>query len=192
MQAKRSIHDANKSCEAEVRAREAAAAAEVAAQGAAAAAAIASASAERAAQTVSSAQEKLHGPIEELADTAALLEQAGEADEAPVDAAADAEPQAPVVAMQDLDAAAAERLYEMWQVVEKCYIRGGKLAFSGLRKLREDYENLMCESHKAFGEYLYRPDERQEAVTKYQKEVNEIDIDFISDPEVQAELALRV
>lgn len=187
------MYDANKSCEAELRAKEGAAAAEAASEGAAAAAAMATASAERAATTVSTAQEKLSGPIEELADTAALLDSTEESTEAPAaDAAGDAPTDTQPVQMSDLGPQAAKQMHALWQIIEKSYVRGAKIAFSGLRRLRQSCEQRMTDAQKIFAEHLLRRCGSQLEVTKFQVEYNSIDLDMMKVPEVQAELALRV
>jgi hypothetical protein len=195
LQAKRSIHDAKKSVEAEERAKEAAAAAQRASEGAATAAAAATASAEKAAQIVANAQAKLNGPIEELAASAALLESAEEAEQAAAAAvdATKAEPEAsPTVHVTELNERDAKRLYMFWEAIEKSYVRGAKLAFSGLRRLRQALEKRMADSHEIFSSHLLRPDERQVEVTKFQMQFNSIDLDMRTLPEVKAELALQV
>ena len=187
------MYDANKSCEAELRAKEGAAAAEAASLGAAAAAGVASESAAKAATIVSTAEQKLNGPIEELAGSAALLDSTEEAtDGAAADAAADASAEAPAVQMSDLDAQAAKQMHDLWQRIEKSYVRGAKIAFSGLRRLRQGCEQRMADAQRIFAEHLLRPCGSQLEVTKFQVEYNSIDLDMINVPEVQAELALQV
>lgn len=193
LQAKRSMHDAHKSCEAEVRAKEAATAAEAASQGAAAAAAVATASAERAAQTVANARVKLSGPIDDLADAVALLENTEQGPEtSEVDGEAETLPEATVVQIRDLDPSAAKQMYALWETIESSYVKGAKIAFSGLRRLRQSCEQRMSDAQKIFAAHLLRPGGRQVEVTKFQTEYNAIDLDMRRVPEVQAELALQV
>jgi hypothetical protein len=196
LQAKRSMHDAQKSVEAEARAKEAAAAAQKASEGAAAAAAAATASAEKAAQTVVNARAKLNGPIEELAASTALLTSAEEDEKAAAAAAAASaaakQDSPPAVHVTEIQGKEATRLHSLWETIERSYLRGAKLAFSGLRRLRQALEKRMVDAQKIFASHLLRADERQSEVTKFQKQFNSIDLDLRSQPEVQAELALQV
>lgn len=195
LQAKRSTHDAVKSCEAELRAKEAAAAAETASEAAAASAAVATASAERAAQTVATAQAKLNGPIEELADSAALLESENTEAEGSTQVDTEAEAaaaEASKVQVAELDTKAATRMHSIWEAIEQGYVRGAKIVFSGLRRLRQSCEQRFIDAQNTFASHLMRADERQMEVTKFQTQYNEIDLDMMKVPEVQAELALQV
>lgn len=201
-QARRSAHDAAKSREAEERAAAAAEAAEAARAATAAAAQTAAASAASAAATVAAAQAQAAGPPEELPAPAGLLAApsgapvpGGSAEDSTATgvsgrlAAKEPEPVQPV---HPLDADSAHFLHELWCKMEASYVRGGKLAFAGLRRLRASVLERLHAAQLQFAGHLQRPDQRQAELAAFQVQFNLVDLDLLRLPEVKAELALQV
>lgn len=201
-EARRSAHDAAKSHEAEERAAAAAEAAQVAMLATEKAAQTAAASASAAAAAVADAQARAAGAPEDLPEAAELV--AGDGTTVPPTAAEASEFSAPVsgptgseegpVAQGErpLDADSAHFLHQLWTKTEAAYIRGAKLAFAGLRRLRVSVLERLHAAQVQFAAHLQRPDRRQAELTEFQVQFNSVDLDLLRLPEVKAELALQV
>lgn len=197
-EARRSAHDAAKSREAEERAAAAAAAAEVAMAATEAASQTAAASAASAATAVADAQARAAGPPEDLpaaadlmAGTAEALEPVG-APEASKELQGMADEPAVEKPVRSLDNDSAQFLHQMWTKTEATYLRGAKLAFAGLRRLRSSVLERLHAAQVQFAAYIQRPDRRQTELTEFQVQFNSVDLDLLRLPEVKAELALQV
>eukprot|EP00892_Ulva_mutabilis_P002600 jgi/Ulvmu1/12340/UM089_0024.1 len=201
-EARRSAHDAAKSREAEERAAAAAKAAEAAMAATEVAAQTAAASASAAAAAVANAQARAAGAPEDLPTAADLV--ASSAD--PADPAAAAETSAASAESQEeltkaftaetytcpLDPESARYLHELWTKTEATYVRGAKLSFAGLRRLRSSVLERLHAAQVQFASHIKRPDSRQAELTKFQVQFNAVDLDLLRLPEVKAELALQV
>lgn len=201
-QARRSAHDAAKSREAEERAAAAAEAADVARAATEAAAETAAASAASAAAAVARAQAQAAGPLEELPAPADLVNGCGVGGMEEPELAAESsaatglagkeQGSAEVPASHPLDGGSAQFLHDLWITAETAYIRGAKLAFAGLRRLRASVLERLHAAQVQFAAHLKRPDRRQAELTEFQVQFNFVDLDLLRLPEVKAELALQV
>jgi len=121
-------------------------------------------------------------------------ERAAEASEfsAPVSGPAGSEEGPVAQGERPLDADSAHFLHQLWTKTEAAYIRGAKLAFAGLRRLRVSVLERLHAAQVQFAAHLQRPDRRQAELTEFQVQFNSVDLDLLRLPEVKAELALQV
>ncbi|XP_060552949.1 sperm flagellar protein 2-like isoform X2 [Ruditapes philippinarum] len=86
----------------------------------------------------------------------------------------------------------AKVLADHWEHVENMYIKNGKFVFRKVRDERENIYRYFFQIRKDFLAYLRRPDHKQEFVSQFQKEYNEIPDDMRDDDETKMELHQRV
>ncbi|XP_053393746.1 sperm flagellar protein 2-like isoform X2 [Mercenaria mercenaria] len=86
----------------------------------------------------------------------------------------------------------AKVLADHWEHVENMYIKNGKFVFRKIRDERENIYRYFYQIRKDFLAYLRRPDHKQEFVSQFQKEYNEIPDDMRDDDETKMELHQRV
>ena len=192
----RSRFDAARSREAEQAALRAAGAAKAACEAAAAAAQRATTAAEAAAQVLALAQGRVAAT--EAAPTAenqkALAAPVTTEDAEPVnegDSAAGAADAADAAASPALPQSASQYLHDMWQHTEQVYISAATASFAGVRELRQAMVQHVSTVSEHLAKYLNRPDGKQAELTKFVLQYNEVSLDALAKPEVQAELMLQ-
>ncbi|ESO92609.1 hypothetical protein LOTGIDRAFT_120497 [Lottia gigantea] len=93
---------------------------------------------------------------------------------------------------QSIELDLAKILAEHWETVEKSYVNNSKNVFHNIRDERENIYRYFYQMRKDYLEYLRRPDHKQEFVTQWQKDYNEVSDDMREDEETKAELHQRV
>jgi len=93
---------------------------------------------------------------------------------------------------EPLDDELAHILVKRWHSVEDTYIDTCKHVFRKIREERENIYRYMYRSRKNFAEYLQRPDTKQEFISLWQREFNEMAIDMRDDEDTKAELHQRL
>lgn len=86
----------------------------------------------------------------------------------------------------------AHALAPLWENTEQTYISTTKHTFRDVRSDRENIYHYLYYIRKEFEAYLRRPDSKQEFVSAFQKEYNEVAEDMREDEETKAELHQRV
>lgn len=86
----------------------------------------------------------------------------------------------------------AHTLAPLWENIEQTYISTTKHTFRDIRAERENIYHYFYYIRKEFEEYLRRPDSKQEFVSAFQTEYNEVAEDMREDEETKAELHQRV
>lgn len=82
--------------------------------------------------------------------------------------------------------------YIDWALLETTYTETLKFSFRSLRRLNQDSVYYFYDTKVKFENFLKRPDIEQELIETFQKEYNTLEEDFRADPEVKAELHMRV
>ncbi|XP_052777050.1 sperm flagellar protein 2-like isoform X2 [Mya arenaria] len=93
---------------------------------------------------------------------------------------------------QELEKELAKILADHWEAVEKMYIQDGKFVFRKIRDERENIYRYFFQIRKDYLAYLRRPDHKQEFVSQFQKEYNDVPDDMREDEETKMELHQRV
>lgn len=78
----------------------------------------------------------------------------------------------------------AQALVELWDSLEHNYVSSLKCGFRELRMVRENVIKYFYAVRRDFVAYLRRPDHKQEFVTSFQKDFNEIAPDMREDEDV--------
>ncbi|XP_036365683.1 sperm flagellar protein 2-like isoform X1 [Octopus sinensis] len=79
-------------------------------------------------------------------------------------------------------------LSSFWKLIERSYLQNCKKMFRAIRKERDCIKPYYYSIRKIFEEYLKRPDNKQDFVSQWQKEYNEVPDDMRFDLETQTEL----
>ncbi|XP_071117594.1 sperm flagellar protein 2-like [Haliotis cracherodii] len=89
---------------------------------------------------------------------------------------------------QSLELDLAKVLASHWETVEKSYVLNSKHVFRNIRDERERIYRYFYQIRKDYMAYLRRPDHKQEFISQWQKEYNEVPDDMREDEETRAEL----
>ncbi|XP_072172673.1 sperm flagellar protein 2-like [Diadema setosum] len=93
---------------------------------------------------------------------------------------------------EPIDENLAHALAPHWDNTEATYLGSSKHVFRNIRHEREDIYHYFYRIRRNFESYLRRPDGKQEFVSMWQQEYNEIAEDMRDDDETKAELHQRV
>ncbi|KAK6179274.1 hypothetical protein SNE40_011674 [Patella caerulea] len=93
---------------------------------------------------------------------------------------------------QNIETDLAEVLATHWEAVESAYVANSKHVFRNIRDERENICRYFYQMKKDYMAYLRRPDHKQEFVSQWQKDYNEVPDDIREDEETKAELHQRV